>query len=193
VSKLNVIWADYGCEICDDYPMLLIEAGCYMDDSKSLFKSYVNNNNIEYVATWHQEGGKDFDKALGNNGYGNTKYWIKPDKSFTKTNASTISNSGIEKHVCGTPITNNLNKVKINTNISLYNLNKSGFSLKVSKADNYTISLYSVNGKLKNTLSKKLSAGSHQIHFNNARLANGIYLVESKNGQNISREKKILE
>jgi hypothetical protein len=43
-------------------------------------------------------------------------------------------------------------------------------------------SFYSANGKLKTTISKKLSAGSHQINFKKGTLANGVYFVELKTG-----------
>jgi hypothetical protein len=145
------------------------------------------------MTTWHQEGGKDFDRALGNNGSGNPKYWIKPDKSFKDYRTGDISNAGIEKHECNVAIKTNVNSDKNISNIIFNKVNKSGATVKVLKDGVYSMSFYSVNGKLKTTISRKLSAGSHQINFEKGTLANGAYLVEIKNGQNITREKVVLE
>lgn len=199
---MNRIWADYGCTVCNDYPIMVVEAGCYGNDSKDRWLTYINGQKpgytdpkykMLYITTWHQEGGKDFDRALGNNGSGNPKYWIKPDKTFKDYRSSDITNAGIEKHNCNVAIKSNLNKNFRTGNITLSNAYKSGFVLKVSKTENYKISFYSVNGKLKTALSKRLVTGSQKINFENSLLVNGLYIVELKHGQNIDRVKVILK
>ncbi len=193
VPGQNTLWEKYGCYKCDDYPLFVITADFSTGDSKQDVISWCNSYNVEYPACYHAEGGADFNIELDNDNYGGPKYWISPDKSFKDYSSSDVSNAGLQEHVCAVPITNNLNKEIINTNISLYNLNKNGFSLKVLEADNYTISFYSVNGKLKSTFSKILAIGSHQISFEKGTFASGVYLVELSNGQTVTRQKTVLE
>ena len=177
---------------------MVVEAGCYGNDTKSAFQNYVTENDMQYVAVWHQEGGKspagnNFNEALGNGGSGNPQYLIKTDKTFKKSpSASDINTAGGNvQHVCSTPITQELTSQKINSNISLYNAYKDGFAINVYKEGTYSIAFYSANGQLKSMVSNKhLSVGSHKI---NARLSSGFSIVEINNGSSIIREKVIIE
>ena len=82
---------------------MVIDAGCYGNDTKSVFENAMEDWGVEYIAVWHQEGGIDFDAALGNGGAGNPKYLIRPDKTFKKSpTTSEINTAGDnEQHVCG--------------------------------------------------------------------------------------------
>ena len=128
--------------------------------------------------------------------------FIKPDKTFigdagaspiVVASEQDIIDAGIQPHTCNTSIAQKLNSIKVNNNLIFQKLYKSGFTVKVLKDDVYSISFYSANGKLRTTILKKLSAGSHQISFEKGKLANGVYFVEMRNGQNITREKVVLE
>ena len=122
---------------------------------------------------------------------------IQPDRSWARStnygSESDITSEGIEEHVCGTH-THKLNKNKISNNISFHKVTKNGFSVDVLKEGVYSISFYSAKGQLKETLSETfLSTGSHNISWKRGKLANGVYFVEIRNGQNITRQKVIVE
>ena len=92
----------------------------------------------------------------------------------------------------GTSI-NQQSQKKAANSVSLSNVNKNGFSLKTLNDNVYAITFYSVKGKLKYRLSKKLSAGSHHIAFEKDMSASGMYLVEIRNGLNTQIEKIVLK
>lgn len=189
---LNQYWAKYGCEKCDTYKLLVLSVN--FSNSKSDFRSWISQYNCTHPGVAKEEGGKEFNTILSNNNYGGPKYLIKPDKTFVKRPSSSQINSagGNVQHVCGTSISTDLRK-KVKTNVSIINISKNSFTLKTLKNDIYSISFYSANGKLKTTLTKKLSVGSHQISLKEGALANGVYIVEFKNSQSISRGKVVLD
>ena len=89
--------------MCDAYKLLVIDAGCYGNDTKATFENFIINTcKTEFPAVWHQEGGKAFDAALNNGGAGNPQYLIRPDKTFKKSpTASEINTAGGNvQHVC---------------------------------------------------------------------------------------------
>lgn len=159
---------------------MVIDAGCYGNDTKSVFENAMEDWGVEYIAVWHQEGGKDFDAALNNGGAGNPQYLIRPDKTFKKSpTASEINTAGgNEQHVCPTPITNEL-KPAVNQNVVLYNLNKSGFTINIREDCAFSMSFYSLGGQLVNTFSKtQVSSGIHTYNWENMNLAKGVYLAD---------------
>lgn len=151
---------------------------------------------VEYIAVWHQDGGKspansNFNSALRNGGSGNPKYLIKPDKSFKKSPSASEINAagGNVQHVCNTPITNEHRNVQ-GQHIVLHNVTKKGLTVKVNKESNFALSFYSLNGQLINTVSKtKVSAGTHAFNWENMNLAKGVYLaaISSDNVKTIQR------
>ena len=191
---MNDTWDTYGCEVCDDYSMLVLEANVQRD-TKAEFQSYIDDNNMEYPGIWVEEGGDDLGAATGNGWDGNPRYLIRPDKSFNLLDYYTwetlLANENIPTHECNVSIKTNAKK--LNNSVVFNRVTKSGFTLKVLKDGLYSIAFYSADGKLKNSFSNKLSSGSHQISFEKGALANGIYLVEIKNGQKITRDKVMLK
>ena len=164
---------------------MVIDAGCYGNDTKSAFENAMEDWGVEYIAVWHQEGGKspagnNFNEALNNGGSGNPKYLIRPDKTFKKSpSASEINTAGgNEQHECPTPITNEL-KPAVNQNVVLYNLNKSGFTINIRENCVLSLSFYSLGGQLVNTFSKtQVSSGIHTYKWENMKLAKGVYLAD---------------
>jgi hypothetical protein len=191
VPGLNETWTKYGCDLCDEYELLVLEVNVNRGpSSKSDLQNYMDKNNVEYPAIWHEEGGTDLATATGNGTSGNPKYVIYPDKTYKKT--GTIP-STISEHI-HTSSNNDLTKGNLNKAISLYGLHKNGFTINVIKNGIYSISFYAANGRLKEIASEKfLSSGSHKISWKSRELANGIYFVEISNGHNITRQKVILE
>jgi hypothetical protein len=197
VPDLNTAWATYGCDKCDDFNLYIFETNVSNSDTKNAFQDYLDENSVEYLSIWSQDGGRALGDATGNGGTGNPKYLISPDKTYFKMDYGTwqtqLQDAGLEPHTCNTPVTQEKSVVELNTNITFVNFTKSNFIVNVLNGDVYSISIYSANGKLKTAISKKLSAGSHQINFEKGTLANGVYLVELRNSNNISREKVVLE
>lgn len=195
MPKLNDYWDKYGCTQCNDYGCLSMVVN--FSDSKSAFQGWMDQNNQTCPGVCKDEGGQDFIDAVNYNAGGPT-YMIRPDKSWDRTtnyaSESDITSEGIEEHICGTPITHELDKDKISNNISFLKVTKNGFSVDVLKGGVYSISFYSANGQLKTMVSEKfLSTGSHQLSFEKGKLASGVYFVEMRNGKNIARQKVILE
>ncbi len=158
---------------------MVIDAGCYGNDSKSKFENAMDSWGVEYLAVWHQEGGKALDAALGNGGSGNPKYLIKPDKSFKKSpTASDINTAGgNEQHECSNPITN-VSKPTINQSVALHNVSKNGFAITIQENCVISLSVYSLSGQLITTFSKtQASAGIHSYNWENMKLANGVYMA----------------
>lgn len=203
---MNALATKYCCTKCDDYPVLVLTVN--FSDSKSAFQNdFITKYGVTTICVPKEDGGSDFNTVLPNqnssgSSYGGTFFFIKPDKTFigdagaspiVVASEQDIIDAGIQPHTCNTSIAQKLNSIKVNNNLIFQKLYKSGFTVKVLKDDVYSISFYSANGKLRTTILKKLSAGSHQISFEKGKLANGVYFVEMRNGQNITREKVVLE
>ncbi len=100
MPTLNSYWAKYGCEKCDNYPLLVGIAN--FSDSKSTFQSWASQNNAKCKCIPKEDGGADFNTVLNNDNWGGPKYLIYPDKTFKKEASETdIINAGIQEHVCG--------------------------------------------------------------------------------------------
>ena len=203
---MNALWEKYGCTKCENYPVLVLTVN--FSNNKSTFQTgFIDKYGVETPCVPKEDGGTTFNTALPNqnssgSSYGGTCFFIKPDKTFigdagaspmVVASEQDIIDAGIQPHTCNTSIAQKLNSIKVNNNLIIQKLYKSGFTVKVLKDDVYSISFYSVNGKLKTTLSKRLAIGSHQISFEKGMLANGIYLIETRCGQNVTRQKVILE
>ena len=195
MPKFNDYWDKYGCDQCDDYGCLSMIVN--FSDSKSAFQSWMDQYNQTCPGVCKDEGGKDFIDAVDYNAGGPT-YMIQPDKSWARTtnygSESDITSEGIEEHVCGTHITHELNTNNISNTISFHKVTKSGFSIDVLKEGVYSVSFYTANGQLKETIAETfLSTGLHNISWKRGELANGVYFVEMKSSTNITRQKVILE
>lgn len=197
MPKWNGLWDKYGCEICENYDILIMYVN--ISDTKSAFQGWIDQETLECPAVAKEEGGQEFlDSHPDVISAGGPVYMIQPDKSWARaTNYGAegdITSEGIEEHVCGTHITNELNKDKISINISFQKVTKNGFSADVIKDGVYSISFYSANGQLKEALSETfLSVGSHNISWERGNIANGVYFVELRNGRNVTRQKVIVE
>jgi hypothetical protein len=174
VPGLNAYWAKYGCTKCNSYKLFVIEAGCYGNDTKTAFQGYLTKNSVQYFGTWHQEGGKLFDQALGNGGAGNPEYLIKPDKTFKESPSASDINSagGNVQHECSSNLIDPIN-----------------FSL--PEAINYSLKVFNVQGKLlgmytvKNIeqvyqINNKLPAGIHfmQVHARGSTIVKTVRLAK---------------
>lgn len=158
---------------------MVIDAGCYGNDTKSTFTNFILNKcKTEYPAVWHKEGGKKFDSAVKNNGSGNPHYLILPNKTFKKYPSSTvIKNAGGNKpHVCQTSIATSNTVVGRNTH--LYNFDKNGFIISKLKSGDLTLLFYSSTGKLVKSYSKSNAiAGIHTFNWKGTALTKGVYIA----------------
>ncbi len=176
---------------------MIIDAGCYGNDTKSKFEDAMEEWGVEYFAVWHQDGGKspagnNLNSALNNGGAGNPKHLIRPDKTFFKMDYNTwqkqVTDEGIKPHECNVHI----KKSKIaqaGQPVSFIVL-KNQITLTVQKSGIYSISLYSANGQLKaSVLNKQLSVGNLSVSLDRTNLASGMYLIgiESTNYKTIQK------
>ena len=195
IPALNDTWDTYGCEICDDYELLVLEVHVHSGESRSFFQEYLDDNNCRFPAIYCPDGGRTLSYDVGNMTDGNPKYLIYPDKTYYHMDHYTwetlLAKENLTPHNCNVSIKTNAKK--LNNSVVFDRVTKSGFTLKVLKDGLYSIAFYSADGKLKNSFSNKLSSGSHHISFEKGALANGIYLVEIKNGQKITRDKVMLK
>jgi hypothetical protein len=193
VPGLNATWAKYGCEKCDSYKLLVLSVN--FSDSKSSFLNWIDQQNCTHPCVAKEEGGSQFNTNLNNQNYGGPKYLIKPDKTFKKSpTAAEIDNAGGNvQHVCPTAITH---KVKNHTKSSIIfqRITKSNFTVTVLKEVGYSFSFYTASGQLKEAIPEKpFSVGTHSITWGKGKIANGVYFVEMKNGQDITRQKLVVE
>lgn len=158
---------------------MIIECNFSTRDTKSAFKSWCDRNKVKYIRVWSKDGGKKLSDALNNNA-GNPKYLIKPNKQVKKRPSSSeiAAAGGNQQHQCPTPIVHKIKK-PISNVVTLHKLNKSGFSISVPKNSVFSISFHALNGKEINRFSETLvAAGNHTFGWENASLAQGVYLAK---------------
>lgn len=180
--------------------MLVIDAGCYGNDTKAVFTNFINNTcKTEYPAVWHQEGGKspagnNFNEALSNGGAGNPQYLIKPDKTFKKSPTAAEINAagGNVQHVCGTHI-HDVTKTTVNQNVVLYHVNGYGFTVNLKKECALSLFLYALNGQLVNFFSKEqVAAGIHTYNWGKV-IPIGVYIADVFSGNTRTNHKVVIE
>jgi hypothetical protein len=159
---------------------MVIEAGCYGNDTKTTWEKFLTTNKVSYFGVWHQEGGKLFDVALKNGGAGNPKYLIRPNKTFSSiSNAETaLTSAGVKQHTCSVVGVHSHKTNIINDKISVSTINKGSLTLSVKNPGIYTITAVSGNGKQLNSITAQLKTGTNSILLTKT---SGIVIVTIKN------------
>lgn len=204
---MNSLAEKYCCTKCDDYPVLILTVN--FSDSKSDFQNdFISSLGVTTVCIPKEDGGSVFNQKLPNqnsagSSYGGTYFLIKPDKSFIGDAGATpmkfaseqdMINEGIQPHTCSTPI--------ISVNQAMPNMEDAGFAIKnftnndltlsLSHGGDYSLSIFSVDGKLQNTFNRNLLSGTHHFNLGQKGLANGLYLIKINNGHKVFRKKVAL-
>ncbi|MBN1130728.1 MAG: hypothetical protein JXA71_17195 [Chitinispirillaceae bacterium] len=181
VPALNAVWKKYGCDRCDSFPVLVLEVNVGVNDPKQWFREeYLEPNMVCYPAVWYGDGGDSIDQALSNYGYGNYKYWIKPDGSFVKEPVidDQLAQACISPHVCAAGIIGRAKAFSTGMPGISFERNTGMVRVLVCRPGAYTISRHSLAGKVIESRSLVLPAGSTRISL---KPYTGISLITIKN------------
>lgn len=184
MPELNSWWEEYGCNICNKNQLLVIDLNVKSSDPKDEFIEYCNVNNVQYPAVWSGEGGRDLADAMGLGVSANSKFLIKPDRSFSSgVYSNTLTKEGIVGHQCD-PVKKiglkfkekrEIGVVRTGNAIQLNNLNKNIKSVK----------LYDFQGKLLWSENLINSKSTIKVPNNFGKGLKIISLIGTKNTKNL--------
>lgn len=156
MPELNSWWEKFGCDICKKYQLLVIDLNVKPSDPKDEFIEYCNVNNVQYPAVWSGDGGRDLADAMGLGVSANSKFLIKPDRTFSSgVYSGTFSKEGIVEHECD-PVDIDL-KIEEKSEIGVVRTGNA-IQLKNLNENIKAVKLYDLQGKLlwsENLLNRK--------------------------------------
>ncbi len=167
------MWDTYSCDKCDNFKLLSVLAN--HSDSRSAFLSWCGSM-PQCAAVSKDEGGKALTDACGNGGWGGTKFFIKPDKSFKEYSSSDLSANGIVKHVCGTGINTNS---RIADNVIKFKKTQEAMLVYIPFSRSCIVEITDIRGK---KLSSFTTSGTQQWYSMPKSISSGMHIISVKNG-----------
>lgn len=179
IQGMNVVWEKYGC---NDYGLVVFIVNICTGDKKEEFTKYCDTFNVQYDRVFSTDGGYPLSKALNCN-MTPRQFLIFPDKSWKQANdyAADLEAAQVQEHACdtGTNIINDrTNRIQEISGIC-YSSNR--LSLYVHHEDQYTLKLFSVNGRCIHTVKEKLIKGYNLVNLGKKNYSSGIVFLSAYN------------